>query len=81
MTDPAADHARAVRELARAAGRTLVGDGMEWRVYELPPGVYDRRGSASLVFESSDAFRRVRDFPADWRALSDADLYQISFRA
>lgn len=81
MTESGADHARAVRELARAAGRTLMGDGVEWRVYELPPGVYDRRGSASLVFESSDAFRRVRAFPSEWRSLSDNDLYRVSFKA
>lgn len=78
MTDLDAEHCRITRDLARVNGRTVVSDGVEWRVFELPPGVYDRRGSASLVFESSDAFRRVRDFPANWRVLDDERLYAVS---
>jgi len=78
MTELDAEHCRIARDLARLNGRTVVSAGVEWRVYELPPGVYDRRGSASLVFESSDAFRRVRDFPHDWRALDDERLFAVS---
>jgi len=78
MTELDAEHCRIARDLARLNGRTVVSAGVEWRVYELPPGVYDRRGSASLVFESSDAFRRVRDYPRDWRALDDEHLFEVS---
>jgi len=78
MPDLDAEHCRIARDLARLNGRTVISGGVEWRVYELPPGVYDRRGSASLVFESSDAFRRVRDFPANWRGLDDEVLYAVS---
>lgn len=78
MTEPPADNHRAIRDLARTRGRVLIAEGVEWRVYELPPGVYDRRGAATLVFESADVFRRVRDYPAAWRTLSDGDLYAVS---
>ena len=78
MTELDAEHCRIARDLARMNGRTVVSGGVEWRVYELPPGVYDRRGSASLVFESSDAFRRVRAYPRDWRALDDERLFEVS---
>jgi hypothetical protein len=74
------DH-RATHELARANGRTLLIDGMEWRVYELPSGMYDRRGPATLVFEASDIFRRVRSYPSDWRTLPDEELFGVSLRA
>jgi hypothetical protein len=80
MTDAGGNH-RAVHELARANGRTLVAEGVEWRVYELPPGMYDRRGPATLVFESHDIFRRIRDYPPDWRTLPDDALYTVSLGA
>lgn len=78
MTELDAERCRVARDLARLNGRTVVSAGVEWRVYELPPGVYDRRGSATLVFESSDAFRRVRAYPRDWRALDDERLFEVS---
>ena len=79
MPDLSEDRSRVMCELARTNGRTVMRNGIEWRVYELPPGVYDRRGSASLVFESGDAFRRIRAYPDDWRLLDDDDLYAVSF--
>jgi hypothetical protein len=58
---------------AREKGRHLVGaDGEPWLVYEVGPS-YDRRGR-SLVFESEKLVRRVRIYPAQWRALPDAEL-------
>jgi hypothetical protein len=48
-------------------------------VYELPPLTYDRRSTTSLVFESDNFIRRVRDFPADWRKLSDDELLALSW--
>ena len=39
----------------------------------------EHRAGPSLVFESETAVRRVRDFPADWRKLSDDDLFALSW--
>lgn len=55
-------------------------EGVRWRVYEQPFSTYDRRGQ-SLIFISDAAVRRVREYPADWRALSDAELTTLSWRA
>ena len=57
---------------AREEGRRLEVDGERWLVYELS-GAYDRRGP-SLIFESEQAVRRVREYPVRWRALSDVEL-------
>ena len=51
-------------------------EGRLWRVRELqfadaPP---------SLIFESETGFRRVRQYPATWRSLGDAELFDISWR-
>ena len=60
--------------------RQLFMDGVPWLVYELPPMTFDRRNSPSLVFETDDTLRRVREFPADWRGLSDDDLFALSWK-
>jgi hypothetical protein len=76
-----ADHSRStdvLREAQRDARQLLV-DGVTWLVYELPPATFDRRGTSSLVFESEGAVRRVRDYPADWRNLSNEALYPLSW--
>jgi hypothetical protein len=52
---------------------------VEWLVYELPPRELDRRSGSSLVFESQDVMRRVRDYPSNWRSLSDEELAAISW--
>jgi hypothetical protein len=54
---------------------------MLWRVYELPPLPFDRRNSSSLVFESDNAVRRVRNYPLDWRHLSDEELLALSWQS
>lgn len=56
-------------------------DHEEWRIYELGPASYDRRGGNTLVFESDGVIRRVRNYPADWRSLSIADLLALSWTA
>lgn len=76
--------ANAPAESARARGladcRVIeTGDG-QWRVYELDGGQYDRRASPSLVFESDGVLRRVRDYPGNWRELSDGELMEVSWR-
>jgi hypothetical protein len=56
-------------------------DGTRWHVSERPFADYDRRRGASLIFASDAAVRRVRDYPADWHTLSDADLLALSWGA
>ena len=67
----------------RGAGTALVifFEHDEWRVYELPPASYDRRGSNTLIFESDGVVRRVRSFPANWRELSPDALLALSWTA
>lgn len=78
MTGPQ-DYSRQVGEAQRTA-RRLVVDGVPWLVYELAH-VFDRRHAPSLVFESDHAVRRVRSYPAEWRDLSDAELWALSWRS
>ena len=54
--------------------------GQTWLVSERPYSEYDRRTGSSLIFASELAVRRVRDYPDDWFALSDADLAALSWR-
>jgi hypothetical protein len=56
-------------------------EGARWRVYEQPVSDYDRRRGTSLIFASEAAVRRVRDFPADWKSLSDEELVRLSWKA
>jgi hypothetical protein len=63
----------------RQDARKVVADGEMWIVFEHVPSQL-RAGRATLVFESTRIFRRVTSFPADWRTLTDADLYAISLR-
>jgi hypothetical protein len=59
---------------ARDRPRTLVIHGEHWTVYERADPMLDRRASSSLIFESDGAVRRVRNYPANWRELSDEEL-------
>jgi hypothetical protein len=69
---------RAVIRAAKESGRTIHDAAGDCRVYELPAPPYDRRRGPSLVFETHDAVRVIRTFPAEWRALSDSDLLGLS---
>jgi hypothetical protein len=53
-------------------------EGVYWDVREVRTADYDRRNGACLIFESANAFRRVRNYPADWYDLAEADLERIS---
>ena len=64
---------------ARRDGREIYVDNVPWLVYELPPAPFDRRSSPSLVFESEDTVRRVREYPADWRTLAEDELLALSW--
>jgi hypothetical protein len=63
---------------AREQARVLHRQGEQWLVYELT-SAYDRRGG-SLVFESENVVRRVRDYPENWRELPDEDLLPLMDR-
>ena len=63
-------------------GRTFQDvEGARWQVYEQAFGDYDRRSGMSLIFTSEAAVRRVRDFPSDWRQLTDEELLALSWKA
>ena len=55
--------------------------GFVWTVREVVPD-YDRRGRSTLIFtnEMTLTMRRVRDYPSDWRELTDAELQRLSWR-
>ena len=65
---------------AQPQPREIVIDHVPWRVYELA-SAFDRRATPSLIFESEDVVRRVRNYPVDWRRLSDAELFALSWRS
>jgi len=67
---------------ASVAVRVFVdGDGTRWHVSERPFADYDRRRGLSLIFASDSAVRRVRAYPQDWSALSDAELIALSWKS
>ena len=67
---------------ARSAERTFVdAEGVCWRVFEQAFADYDRRRGMSLIFASDGAVRRVRDYPANWSTISDAELIKLSWKA
>jgi hypothetical protein len=53
--------------------------GVSWHVKEVTRVSTDLRQTTALVFESNMIFRRVRDFPANWRELSDRELEALSW--
>jgi hypothetical protein len=48
-----------------------------WTVHEKQPAS-DTPDAASLLFVSDYSIRRVRDYPANWFELSDAELFEVS---
>lgn len=60
------------------AVRFVAPDGTYWAVYEIS----DHRGTtpvSSLIFVSDEGFRRVRRYPAEWRALEPRALWMLSW--
>jgi hypothetical protein len=64
---------------AQRAARQLRAGGAVWLVYELRAIPFDRRSGSSLIFESDDTIRRVRNYPENWRELSDEELFALSW--
>jgi hypothetical protein len=57
----------------------VAADGTHWRVYEISNRPSLGAGT-SLIFVSDRGFRRVQDFPANWRTLSPEELTDLSWR-
>lgn len=72
-------HPFSVHRVALRTARALMVEDVLWLVYELPPLPFDRRTTNSLIFESDFAIRRVRNFPVEWRLLSDEQLFALSW--
>ena len=82
MTDPTGRRGEIQKDQTSGVERVFIdGDGIRWRVHEQPFSDYDRRRGMSLIFSSDGAVRRVRNYPADWMTLSDADLAALSWKA
>jgi hypothetical protein len=65
------------RESVMPRDRFFVDEqGTEWRVFEKR---LNGNGEC-LIFDSSMAYRRVNEYPPDWRTLSPADLRTLSWR-
>ena len=59
--------------------RFFEADGYRWRVHEVTAPEFDRRHSGThLLFYAETIMRRVRDFPANWDEMSDAELYALT---
>jgi hypothetical protein len=62
----------------RDDARVIVVNDVRWLVYEHVAPL-DRRSRPSLVFESDDTIRRIRQVPPDWREWSDDRLFALSW--
>lgn len=62
----------------RTEARRFPIAGDMWFVYEDARTGPPRYGPA-LIFESDHVARRVRDYPTNWRELSDEQLYALSW--
>jgi len=76
---PSSDESSRSRlEEAMRTAREIVVEDVVWRVFELAPFPFDRRSTPSLIFENEHVMRRIRNYPADWRTLTDEDLFALS---
>jgi hypothetical protein len=60
--------------------RSVHVDGVQWTVHEIAAPAFDSRGEPHLLFECDQIMRRLRDYPRDWHALSDGDLFALADR-
>ena len=75
MTGPRDQEAR--RAQCHGGSRQIIVADRHWRVYEREDA-YDRRRGCMLVFESTDVLRLVRQYPPNWRDLSDEELLDLT---
>ncbi len=81
MSDPKSDASSRAGSPTAPVRVFVDGDGMRWQVSERPFADYDRRRGLSLIFASDTAVRRVREYPAQWFALSDEELSALSWKS
>jgi hypothetical protein len=61
---------------ARGPERLFVVEGQQWLAYEAA----DRfTNTTTLIFIGPGTARRVREYPVNWRELSDIELYSLSW--
>ena len=54
--------------------------GTDWRIYEIASNnVPAPRGRNCLIFESTQAVRRVWNYPSNWEKLSTDELSALSW--
>lgn len=64
-----------------AALEFTTDESVQWTVREYASsGPSDDNAVPCLVFECSDAMRRVRAYPANWRGLGRAELLALSWK-
>ena len=59
--------------------RFTTADGTEWTVHEVTDAARPWAGK-SLIFVSTDGFRRVYEYPDDWRTLDAEGLHALSWK-
>jgi hypothetical protein len=66
----------------RADERIIVRGEREWRIREKNTGtVPGARAACCLICESDDVVRRIWNYPANWRELSDDELLRLCERS
>lgn len=55
-------------------------DGTHWAVHEVSSGPTRPWAGRSLIFVSEHGFRRVYNFPPNWRELEPDELLALSWR-
>jgi hypothetical protein len=80
VADKPNDAQQVRRSPAPGKVRRISADGLRWVVQEVAAPAFDRRGGTHLLFDGETIMRRVREFPANWDQLSDAELYELCRR-
>ncbi|HEX6052160.1 MAG TPA: hypothetical protein VFZ21_22995 [Gemmatimonadaceae bacterium] len=55
-------------------------DGTRWTVHEVSSSRDRPWAGKSLIFVSDEGFRRVYNYPANWRDLAPDELYALSWK-
>lgn len=58
--------------------RILTVAGVRWTIAEAPHP-YDRRTRSDLLFQCDTLTIRIRRYPANWRSLTDDELWDLAW--
>jgi len=61
---------------AKGPEKQFVIEGQNWLAYEATDRITN---TTTLIFVGPGTARRVRTYPANWRELSDIELYSLSW--